>query len=227
MNEEEPHYKGHRKRLRQRFRETKGEGFQDYEWLELLLTYAIPRRDVKPIAKRLLREFDSLSSVLKASEEELEQVNGIGEVTSTFFPLVKLISARYFEEELQEGESLDDPEDVVDFARTRLSGEKTEQFLVIYLDNGNHLLDTEVLEEGTVDQLKLYPRKVLERALEVGCGRIIVIHNHPSGVAEPSREDETLTRNLKKAMEPLNLKLIDHIIVTESNQYSFSRNDLL
>lgn len=227
MSDDEPHYVGHRKRLRKRFRETNGEGFQDYEWLELLLTYAIPRGDVKPIAKRLLDKFGSLSSVLKASESEVQTIEGIGEVTSTFFPLIKLISARYLEEELKAGESLDDPANVVDFARTRLAGEETEQFLVIYLDNGNHLLDTEILEQGTVDQLKLYPRKVLERALSVGCSRVVVVHNHPSGVAEPSRTDEKLTRQLVQAMDPLKLKLVDHIIVTVSDYYSFSEKNLL
>ena len=225
MSEDEPHYVGHRERLRERFRQTEGEGFQDYEWLELLLTYAISRGDVKPIAKRLLEKFGSLSAVLKASRDEVREVKGVGEVTSTFFPLLKLISARYLEEELEAGESLDGPEDVVDFARTRLAGESREQLLVVYLDKGNRLLDTEILEEGTVDQLKLYPRKILERALKVGSSRVIVIHNHPSGVAEPSREDEKLTRTLRDALDPLEIKLMDHLIVTDSEYYSFSKKN--
>ncbi|PSP14291.1 MAG: hypothetical protein BRC50_04290 [Cyanobacteria bacterium SW_11_48_12] len=227
MSEDEPHYVGHRERLRERFRSTNGEGFQDYEWLELLLTYAIPRGDVKPIAKGLLEKFGSLSAVLKASRDEVQEVKGVGEVTSTFFPLLKLISARYLEEELKSGEALDGPEEVVGFARTRLAGEDTEQFLVVYLDKGNNLLKSEIIEEGTVDQLKLYPRKILEEALEVGCSRLVIVHNHPSGVTEPSLEDEKLTRQLEKSLDPLSLKLIDHIIVTDDGYYSFSENDLL
>lgn len=216
MSEKTPHYAGHRKRLRERFRRTAGEGFQDYEWLELLLTYAIPRGDVKPVAKRLIEEFGSLSAVLKADPADLEKVDGVGPVTSGFFPLLKLISARYLEEELHRGESLSGPEEVVDFARTRLAGEKDEHFMVIYLDGGNRVLSTEVIETGIEDEVKVYPRKIMNRAVRIQATRLIFVHNHPSGVLEPSGGDKKLTERLSRAAAALGIKVLDHLIVTET-----------
>jgi DNA repair protein RadC len=211
-----PHYAGHRQRLRDRFRKTGGEDFRDYEWLELLLTYAIPRRDVKPVAKRLLDEHGDLASVLRADPEELQKVDGIGEVSATFFALLKLISARYLEEELRQGESLGGPEDVVDFARTRLAGEKTEHFLVIYLDGWNRVLSTELIETGIEDEVKVYPRKIMNRAVKIQATRLIFVHNHPSGVLEPSPGDRKLTERLCRGASTLGIKVLDHLIVTES-----------
>lgn len=222
MSGQKPHYLGHRERLRERFKKTRGEGFQDYEWLELLLTYAIPRCDVKPIAKRLLDEFGSLSAVLKAPPERIEQVKGIGEITAMFFPLLKLISARYLDEELRAGESLSEPEAVVDYARTRLAGETEESFLVIYLDSGNRVLSSEMMGQGTPDEVKVYPRKIIKRALEINATRLILIHNHPSGVLKPSKGDLKLTENLDKAARTVGLKVLDHLIVSDEGYSSIN-----
>lgn len=214
--EDEPHYLGHRKRLREKFRESGTDAFHDYELLELVLTYAIPRGDVKPIAKRLLEKFDSLSGVLEADREELIDVDGVGEVSATFFPLLKEINQEYLAEKMKEREVLDGPEAVADFARLKIGGKETEAFMAIYVDKQNQVRDYEILQEGTVDHTTIHPREVLKSALENNAQGIIVIHNHPSGTLKSSGADDRLTQKLQEATNSVDIELLDHLIVSES-----------
>jgi len=161
----QPHYLEHRKRLRERFIRNGPEGMQDYEILELLLTFAIPRKDVKPLAKDLMGRFGSFSAVLDASQKELEEVAYLGPISSTLIRLVKEIGGVYLAEKLKKKEVLSSPQAVLDFARLKLAGLPWEVFMVIYLNSKNKVLGHQILQEGTVDRAAIYPRRLIEEAL--------------------------------------------------------------
>ena len=223
----QPHYLEHRKRLRERFIRNGPEGMQDYEILELLLTFAIPRKDVKPLAKDLMGRFGSFSAVLDASQKELEEVAYLGPISSTLIRLVKEIGGVYLAEKLKKKEVLSSPQAVLDFARLKLAGLPWEVFMVIYLNSKNKVLGHQILQEGTVDRAAIYPRRLIEEALARHAAGIILIHNHPSGDSAPSPEDKQLTRALTEAARTIDLRVLDHIIVGKEGYFSFTENHLL
>ena len=225
--EGQPHYLEHRKRLRERFRRNGPEGMHDYEILELLLTYAIPRKDVKPLAKDLMGRFGSFSAVLDASQKELEEVPYLGPISSTLLRLVKEIGGVYLAEKLKKKEVLSSPQAVLNFARLKLAGLPWEVFMVIYLNSKNKVLGHQILQEGTVDRAAIYPRRLIEEALARHAAGIILIHNHPSGDSTPSPEDKQLTRALTEAARTIDLRVLDHIIVGKEGYFSFTENHLL
>ncbi len=225
--EDKPDYLGHRKRLRERFRKNGTEGMHDYEVLELLLTYAIPRKDVKPIAKDLLKRFGSLSGVLDAGQKELEEVANIGPISSTLIRLVKETCGIYLAEKMRNKDMLSSPQAVLDFARVKLAGLPHEAFMVIFLNAKNKVLDYKVLQEGTVDRAVIYPRRMVEEALAHHAAGIILVHNHPSGDSEPSPEDKQLTRSLTEAARTIDLRVLDHIIVGKEGYCSFLESRLM
>jgi len=208
-----PHYLGHRKRLRERFIKGSLEGMHDYEVLELLLTYAIPRRDVKPCAKALLQHFGSLSGVMDATSRELEEVAQIGPVSSTLIRLVRELCTLYLADRMKGQDALSSPQAVSDFARMKLAAIPREVFMVIFVDAKNRVLDFKILQEGTIDRAVVYPRRVIEEALARHAAGIIFVHNHPSGDATPSSEDHQLTRSLMEAAKAIDLRILDHIVV--------------
>lgn len=214
MSDEKPDHTGHRRRLRKKFREAGTNALHDYELVELLLTYAIPRKDVKPIAKDLLEEFGSISSLIEAEPDELERIDGVSEVTSTFFPLMKELCAEYLDETMRERDVLSDPEAVADFARAKIGSRDHETFMAIYLNNQNEVLDWEIIQEGTVDKATVYPRNVIQPALDTGATGLILVHNHPGGTLEPSRQDKQLTEEIKEMAGGLGIELMDHLVVT-------------
>lgn len=223
--DEKPHYHEHRKRLRERFR--KMQGLADYELIELLLTFAIPRRDVKPIAKRLLKRFGGISGIMDATERELLQCEGVGKTSAILFRLVKELFVAYTKESMVRRDVLSTPEAVVGFLRTRLSGYGNEVFMVIYLNVKNEVIGHESISEGTVDRVAVYPRRVVEAALLNGASSIILVHNHPTGHVEPSQEDIALTRAIVDAAGTLGIKVLDHIIVGEKKHLSFLEKNLM
>ena len=225
--EDKPDYLGHRKRLRERFRKNGTEGMHDYEVLELLLTYAIPRKDVKPIAKDLLKRFGSLSGVLDAGQKELEEVANIGPISSTLIRLVKETCGIYLAEKMRNKDVLSSPQAVLDFARVKLAGLPHEAFMIIFLNAKNKVLDYKVLQEGTVDRAVIYPRRMVEEALAHHAAGIILVHNHPSGDSEPSPEDKQLTRSLTEAARTIDLRVLDHIIVGKEGYCSFLESRLM
>ena len=225
--EDKPDYLGHRKRLRERFRKNGAEGMHDYEMLELLLTYAIPRKDVKPYAKDLIKRFGSLSGVLDAGQKELEGVAKIGPVSSTLIRLVKELCGAYLAEKIKGREMLSSPQAVLDFARMKLAGLPHEAFMVIFLNAKNRVLDYKVLQEGTVDRAVIYPRRIVEEALAQHAAGIIFVHNHPSGDAQPSPEDKQLTRSLVEAARTIDLRVLDHLIVGKEGYCSFVESRLM
>lgn len=221
-----PHYLGHRKRLRKRFKEAGSKGFHDYELLELLLTFSIPRRDVKPIAKELIKRFGNLSGVLNAGYSDLIMINGIGEVSTLFIRLIKEIQDHILFEAAQKRDLLSSPKSVVDFSKSKLSS-SNEKFMVLYLNPKNELIEYLLISEGTVDNVAVYPRKIVEGAISMHASSIILVHNHPSGHVEPSDEDKQITGEIIKACKHLDIRVLDHIIVGSSDHYSFSENGIM
>jgi DNA repair protein RadC len=224
---EKPHYIEHRKRLRERFRKAGAEGLHDYELLELLLTYAIPRKDVKPIAKELIRRFRGLSGVLNASYEELEAIDGMGPISATLIRLVKELCGVHLAERMQRKDVLSSPQAVVDFARVKLSGLPHEAFMVIYLNAKNEVIEYEVVHEGTVDRAVIYPRRIIESALAHHASGLILVHNHPSGHPEPSEDDKRLTRSIAEVTRTIDIRVLDHIVIGKSDYFSFREERLL
>lgn len=224
---DKPHYLAHRQRLRDRFSRTNGKGLSGYELLELLLTYAIPRRDVKPLAKKLIKKYGSVSGVLDADLKELESFQGLGEVSATLIRLVKEMFVSYAKEEMMRGDALTSPQLVVDFAKTLLAGLPNEVFMVLYLNAKNEVLSFEEISEGTVNKVAVYPRRIVESALKNKSLGIILVHNHPSGYTRPSEEDLALTKAILSAVETVDIKVLDHIVVGKSNYFSFMEMGLL
>jgi DNA repair protein RadC len=226
---EKPHYLEHRKRLRERFRRTGFEGFRDYEALELLLSFAIPRRDVKPIAKELIRKMGSFSGVLDATYEELLEVKGIGENSATFLRAMKDCSALYLREGLRgkRRKKISSTGALLDYCRVVMSGLRDEQFRAVFLNARNEVIAEEVIQEGTVDQSVVYPRKVMERALYHKASALLFVHNHPGGSCRPSEEDKAFTAQLVKLARDLGLRVHDHLIICRSGYYSFHERGIM
>ena len=226
-NPDKPHYLGHRVRLRKRFQKVGAEGLHDYELLELLLTYAVPRKDVKPIAKELIKRFSSFTGVLDARLKELEDIPGLGSAAATLIRLVKEVSGAYLAERMKHGDLISSPKAVVDFARLKLAGSPHEAFMVIYLNARNEVIDYETIHEGTVDKAVIYPRRIIEAALAHHAAGLVLVHNHPSGYNEPSEEDKNITRAIVEAARTVDIRVIDHIIVSKEGYLSFIEEHLL
>jgi DNA repair protein RadC len=221
-----PHYVDHRKRLRDRFKKAGSDGLHDYELLELLLTYAMPRVDVKPVAKDLIKRFGGLAGTMDATQGELEAVAGMGPVSATLVRSVKELLSAYMSEKMRKRDVLSSPSAVIDFARAKLAGLSHEAFMVVYLNVKNEVIEHEVLNEGTLDRAIVYPRKVVESALTHHAASLILIHNHPSGHPEPSQDDKRLTRSIVEAARTLEIRIVDHIIVGRDGYFSFIENSL-
>lgn len=223
----EPSLHGHRERLRERFRRAGLEGFADYELVELLLTFVIPRRDTKPLAKVLVERFGGLKGVLDAGPADLSQVDGIGAQAAVFLPLIKAVFKRYFEWEVRETDPLTSPEAVVAYARAHLEGLKNEVFDVIYLSTKNRVIARDRLSEGTLDRSAVYPRRVLAGAFQHNAAAMIFVHNHPSGDPKPSPEDRALTRLLAQVAKGVDVSVLDHLIIGNGRYFSFREAGLL
>ena len=229
------HTTGHRKRLRERFLRSGIDGFADYEVVELLLTLAIPRSDVKPLAKALIAQFGNLRGILDAPVEELRAVRGIGTVTPIALQIIKTAATVYLKQGSEGRDTLADPSHLENFWRMRLGGLRVEVFEVAYLDSGYRLLPddheghvaVERLEEGTIDRATVYPRRVIETALKRGAAAIVLAHNHPNGDVTPSRQDKALTRAIVLAAETVQLRVVDHLIVSAQQVFSFRKERLL
>jgi len=229
MTDDEPHYHGHRQRLRERFLKTGLAGFADYEVVELLLTLAIPRSDVKQPAKALIAQFGNLRGILDAPIEDLRAVPGIGNVTPVALQIIKAAATLYLQQSGEGRDSLADPTRLAEFWRLRIGALQNEVFEVAYLDSGYRLLRDGVdrLEEGTIDRAAVYPRRVIEAALKRGAAAVVLAHNHPNADLSPSEHDKVLTRAIVLAAETVNLKVVDHLIVSAQGTFSFRKAGLL
>jgi DNA repair protein RadC len=215
---------GHRERLRERFAGSGFEGFHDYEVLELLLTYAIPRVDVKPIAKRLLKVFGTLAGVFDAPLAELKQIEGMGERGAVFLTLVRQVEVRYLASDLPGKSVFDRPEKVKAHLRLLVQGRGMECFGAIFTDQQNRHVATQILFEGTVDRAAVYPRNLMKRALELDAKGMIIFHNHPGGTPRASDEDIQLTQRMAEACAPLDIKVLDHFLIAGTEVLSFKEN---
>ena len=222
-------YYGHRKRLRARFLKTGLEGFSDYEIVELLLTLAIPRSDVKQPAKALLRRFGSLRGILDAPLAELQSVKGVGEVAAVSLQVVRESATLYLQKMAEGTEALKEPQRLIDFWRGRIGSLMHEVFAVAYLDSACRVLHNgvETLQKGTVDRAAVYPRNIVEAALRRQAAALVLAHNHPNGKVEPSEHDKILTRAVVLAAETVNLQIVDHLIVSSQDAFSFRKAGLL
>jgi DNA repair protein RadC len=218
---------GHRKRLRARFAKSGRSALADYELLELLLTYGIPRIDTKPIAKDLLQQFGTFLGVLQQPEHRLLQVNGIGQKTVLFLKAIHGCLTRCLETEIEHQPSIAGPEDIFAFIRLHLGMRPNEYVYALYLDNANHIIHHCEVAAGTVDKSSLYPREVLKPALIHNATGVVLVHNHPEGQPIPSEEDLAITRELEKVTAPVGVKLIDHLIVTRTQAFSIKTGKLI
>jgi DNA repair protein RadC len=210
---EAPHFHGHRERLRARFREVGAEALADYEMLELVLFRAIPRRDVKPIAKTLLKRFGSFADVIAAPAARLAEIEGVSDGVVTELKLVHAAAVRMGRTKIAQKQVLSSWTSVLDYCRAAMAFAEREQFRVLYLDRKNALIADEVHGEGTVDHTPVYPREVVKRALELSATALILVHNHPSGDPAPSRADIVMTQQIVEIAKPLGISIHDHIIV--------------
>lgn len=217
---------GHRARLRKKFLSGGLTALHDYEALEMLLTFVIPRRDVKPIAKALLAHFKELHAVFDASPEELQEIKGIGENAAVLFIFLRELCNTYLESKAFGTDFVNSPESVIDYARMKVGGKHNEFFMVLYLNTKNHVIDYDC-QEGTINRAAVYPRNILQHCLRIHASSIILVHNHPSGLCEPSTDDLRMTKRIKTAVETVEIKLLDHIIVSKAGYKSFSDMKIL
>lgn len=209
----EPHYKGHRERLRERFLKVGAAGLEDYELMELVLFLCLPRRDTKPISKALLKRFGSFSEVLGAPERLLQEIEGIGPQAAADLKIVLAAAQRFGRGNIQERVALDSWAALLDYVRAQMAFESKEQFRILFLDKRNKLIADEVQQIGTVDHTPVYPREVIRRALELSATALILVHNHPSGDPAPSTADVDMTKSIADIAKPLGIVVHDHIIV--------------
>jgi len=225
MNDtEKPDYSGHRQRIKEKYRNNGIAGWHEYEVLELALSYAIYRKDTKPIAKNLLAAFKTINGVLDADRKDLEKIPGVSEHTSLLLKLLKDTAVLYVENGIHHRDLLSSPQVVYDYLRTSLKGASDEKFKMLFLDSRNQLLAVETFETGTVNFSVVYPRKVVERALYNHAVGVIIAHNHPAGSLEASQEDQEVTKAIRQALKTVEITLLDHIIIGNNDYYSFKDN---
>ena len=218
---------GHRRRLRKRFFQNGLESFQDYEVLELLLTLSTPRKDMKPLAKELIRRFGALSTVLDAPLSALLEVEGLGEVNAFCIKLPHAIGRRYLFEEAQGRDYLRSSRTVKDYLTHNLRERNREVFMVIFLDGQNQVIRMEELFTGSLTTSAIYPREVVQKVLEYDAACVILVHNHPSGSLKPSGSDRAVTRKLQDALKTIDVEVLDHLIVGGNGFFSFADHRLL
>ena len=215
-----PHFHGHRARLRGRFRDAGAEALSDYELLELLLFRALPRRDVKPLAKTLLAKFGSFAEVIAAPEARLAEVKGLGGAGIIELKVVQAAASRLLRGAIKKRPVLSSWSSVLDYCRTAQGFADREQFRVLFLDKRNLLIADEVQQIGTVDHTPVYPREVVKRSLELSASAIILVHNHPSGDPTPSAADIQMTKAIIAVAGPLGIAVHDHLIVGKDGHAS-------
>jgi DNA repair protein RadC len=220
---------GHRNRLRQRYSRNGMMGFADYEVVELLLTLAIPRKDVKQPAKELIKRFGSLRGIMDAPTSELKRVSGIGSVASVALRIIRDAATLYLQQSAETRDSFSEPEALFRFWRAKIGALPNEVFHVGYLDAGYRLVSDgiEELEQGTIDRVAVYPRRVIEAALRRNAAALVFAHNHPNGNVQPSEQDKVLTRALVLAAQTVQIKVLDHLIVSADHVFSFRKEGLL
>ncbi len=221
-----PSHIGHRQRIKEKYEKSGMEGWLDYEVLELALSYAIPRKDTKPIAKELLVRFKTLNGVLDADRKDLQIIKGISDHSASFLQFLKNISILYMEKGIYNRDLLSSPHAVCAYLKVSLKGLANEEFKMLFLDARNQLISMETLKSGTVNRSVVFPRKVVERALYHHAVGVIIAHNHPAGSLEPSVEDQNITSAIQEALKTVDIKLFDHILIGGNEYFSFLEKEI-
>ncbi|MBV8939417.1 MAG: DNA repair protein RadC [Alphaproteobacteria bacterium] len=221
-----PHHTGHRSRLRARFLKSP-EAIPDYELLEIILFPARPVGDVKPLAKALLARFGTLSEVMHAEVHALKEVEDINDAAVAAIKAVQAASLRLLREEAASRPVIQSWTALMDYCRMHLKHKKHEEFHVLFLNRKFGLLADEMQQQGTVDHAPVYPREVVKRALELGATGMILVHNHPSGDATPSKADIDITKAVADAARPLHITVHDHLVIGAREPFSFKAHGLL
>ena len=214
------HQLGHRDRLRQRFVEGGDAALADYELLEMLLFTAIPRKDVKPIAKDLLATFGSLHKMFMASLIDLCAVKGISENTALFLKSMHALHVRAMKQVLINKPALTNWDRLIEYCHAAMAEDDIERFRVLYLNRKNHLIEDEIHSSGTIDGASVYTREILKKAMNIGATALVLVHNHPSGDPTPSQPDIDITNQIYNAANPLNIELHDHLIISRNGHTS-------
>ncbi|TYQ18252.1 UNVERIFIED_CONTAM: DNA repair protein RadC [Acetivibrio alkalicellulosi] len=220
-------HEGHRMRLKNRFLKEGLDGFESHQILELLLFFSIPRRDTNEIAHRLIEKFGSLSGVFEADPKELAKIQGIGETSAFLLSLIPQLSRRYASDRWRDKPELNSSIKAGEYAVSLFTGRKYEVFYVICLDAQNRVNYAQIVNEGTINEAAVYPRNIVETALLHKANSVILAHNHPGGSLNPSRGDMEATKAIKRALEAISIKVVDHIIVCGEKYVSFAERGLL
>ena len=223
----ELHHVGHRDRLRARFLKAGADGLADYELLELILFRGIPRRDVKPLAKELLKRFGSFADVLAAAPERLTEVKGLGHAAIVELKIIGAAALKLSQAQVLGRPAIASWRALIDYCTASMHANPTEQFRILFLDKKNVLIADEVQQKGTVDHTPVYPREVVKRALDLGASAIILVHNHPSGDPTPSRADIEMTKLIVRAGEGVGIRVHDHLVIARAGHASFKSLGLI
>lgn len=224
--DETPHYAGHRDRLRDRFMGAGAQALAEYELLELILFRAIPRRDVKPLAKQLIKRFGSLADVISAEPDRLrEEIDSESVVRE--LKIIQAAALHLARSAVQNKTLLSSWSALMEYCHAAMAYEKKEAFRILFLDNKNVLIADEVQQQGTVDHTPVYPREVMKRAMNLSASAIILVHNHPSGDPTPSRADIEMTKQIIEAGRPLKVTVHDHVVVGRGKTVSFRQLGLI
>lgn len=218
---------GHRARLRERFMAGGAAAMPDYELLELILFRAVPRQDMKPLARRLIDTFGDFNRAITAPAHRLAEVQGCGSAVIQELKIVEAAAQRLARARVMHRPVLSSWEALLDYCRTAMAHRETEQFRVLYLDRKNILIADEEQARGTVDHVPVYPREVVKRALELNASALILVHNHPSGDPTPSEADIAMTLQIQDAAAALGLGLHDHLIIGKSREVSLKSDGYL
>ena len=218
---------GHRERLRDRILSAGAASLADYELLEMLLFAASPRKDTKPLAKKLLNEFKTLGGVLAAPKEKLQQVEGVGNAVVATIRVAETLGEKLLKSKIEKRNVLSSWQSLLEYCQGTMGRKEIEHFRILFLNNRNHMMADEVQQTGTVNQAAVYPREIVKRALELGATSLILVHNHPSGDTSPSKADIRITEEIIAATSVLGITIHDHLIVSATENTSMRSMGLL
>jgi len=227
MQQPQKYYIEHRKRLRQKACEIGLKNLADYEILEYLLTFAIARKDVKPIAKDMIKTFGSLKQALDAKKEDLRKIKGIKDYCASFISFIREFAGIYAYLNINENAELSSPSAVNEYLLALLGGQSIEKIQLLFLNSANKIIGDCEIESGTINKSVVQPRKFIEKAIQKGAASVIMAHNHPGGSLRPSQNDIETTKTLKTSFETVEIDFLDHIIISGKDYFSFKEHGLL
>lgn len=226
-NLQQPHYLGHRQRLRDKLLNNGSEALADYELLELVLSIAIPRRDVKPLAKELINTFKTFGGVITANQSDLKQVKGVGDTVIATLKIIEASQIKTLKDKIENTSIISSWTELIDYCKLNIGNKDTEEFHILYLNTKCHLIKDETHSTGTINTSSVYPREILKEVLKIGATSIIIVHNHPTGDTTPSKADIQITNKIKETLKTIDVSLHDHLIVAKGNYISFKMLGLL